>query len=255
MSIESILEHQDFGYAASTSAITVAAGATAATATNYGNLSAGDLIAYLDDAGIQRFGQIAALPGAPNVTLETAAIAAATAKAVRIGNDQTSYFFEANNAQLKSDIVTIPSANALLSAPNAKSLFSKNEGFDLKTVYLRLPYQYTLADGAYVVSFKYYTAAGAFIANVQTVGELGAIYLSRENTEIEVNAFVPPAPGAVDYKIHGILSQGVANIGASEQLDSGLFSISNVDAPDVLNGSILQVKLGMRIQHASIALA
>ena len=252
--IESILEHQSFGYAASTSAITVAAAATAATSTNYGNLALGDLIAYLDDAGVQRYGQIATLPGAPNLTLETPAIAAATGTAVRIASDPTAYFFEGNNAQLKSDIVTIGPANAILAADATKDLFSKDEGFAVKSVYLRLPYQYTLADGAYTVQLKYYTAAGVFIANVLTIGESGDLLIPVENTEIAVNAFVPPAPGGVDYKIHGILSQGVANIGASEQRDSGLFSISNVDAPDVLNGEILQVRLGVRIVHASVAL-
>lgn len=258
MSIESILETQHFGYALSTSALTVAAGSVNATATNYGNLTVGDLIRYLDDAGVLRYGQIAALPGAPNVTLETAAQAATTAKTMSLQSTPTTRFFESNNAVTKVGLVNVAAAQMEMRAPNGLRTFNQHEGFTIKSVYVRLPYQYTFADGQVDIEFQYFSTAGAFIANVQTVGELGAIYVQVENIEIPVNGFVPalalPFAANQNYRIHAFMQSSIANIGVDATADQQSPTISCLDAPAALNGAIIPITIGMRIEHAATAL-
>jgi len=257
MSIESILEHQHYAFTGSTSLITTAVGSVNAQATNYGNLTIGDLIQYIDDAGAVRYGEVAALPGAPNFTLETAALSVSSGGAgniISIESSPSCYYFESNNANLKAGLVTIDSADALLSAPTAKDTISANEGILIKSVYLRLPYQYTLADGQIFVNFRYYDSSGVFISNIATVGEEGDFYIPRENYEIPVNSYLPPPTPNQAWRLHCRIQGTVGNTGVAVQDRNYGALISCVNAPNSLNGVIMPVTMGVRIVHAATVL-
>lgn len=264
MSIESILEHQPFGYAVTVAEITTSAGSAAATIGGIGGyaaLTAGDLIRFTDDAGTIRTEQIASKDGDPNITLENPAQSLANDAIVsKISTGSFSqYFFRADNSLLKSGIVTIGPNKAVLGTPGSvpQTKINANEGILLKTLYLRFPYQYTMSGDPIKILFMYYTAGNVFYQNVQTVGENGrGIFIPVENVEIPVNAFIPPPPGLkANWQLVGTIEQGVLNTGVSVLGTNGIASVSNVSAPDVLNGQILPVTLGVRIFHAETALS
>lgn len=134
---------------------------------------------------------------------------------------------------------------------------SQNEGILIKSVYLRLPYQYTMADGPISISFFYYDERGLSNARITNLGNNGAIFAQVENIEIPVNTYVPPWTLAVNNNVRWGIAAFIE--GATDSQDDygsmlqpnmqGGPYVSIVDAPAALAGELLTLAVGMRITH------
>jgi len=262
MSIESIIEHRAM-IPSTGGSITVdtTAGSSAITGANLDTLDDGDIIVFTDNAGTIRTEQIAGTPLAASGNIENNAqsdATAATVSYIAVAN-QTSYFFRGDNSNLKSSIISVPTDNTLLATPEPtpRSKINVNEGVLLKSIYLRCPYQYTMADGPIRIVFGYYDSAGSYHSPVTVLGEGGtALFIPVENVEIPVNTYIPiPSGLGTDWQLSASIQRTKPDAGDTQELKTFNFAtLSNVNAPDALNGQIMPVIVGARIQHAATAL-
>lgn len=258
MSIESIIENKVNAYPnVAGGTITTAVGNPAVTGVGFTAFANNDIAAWVDDAGVRRYAQVDFVTDDNNMTFYTDCLSVTTGLQVQILTAalQTQYWFQADNSVNKVGIVGIPPANGILYSPGGlESVFSADEGILIKSIYLRLPYQYTLADGQVYLKFSYYTAAGVFISYIQTIGEpVNGLYVPLENNEINVNAYVrtPGVRWRLCAEIELTLNDVTTNMGASNEFAT----VSQINGPDSLNGVILPVTIGARILHASEAIA
>jgi hypothetical protein len=112
-----------------------------------------------------------------------------------------------------------------------------------------MPYQFTFADCQTEIAFYWYD--GTTFTFINTIGSNGYVKIPIENSEITLNAYVPPMPGGNDYQLAYTLFNGRNSQIAGGTNFPGIYpQVSMVNAPDDLNGQILPVVMGARIQHA-----
>jgi len=269
MGRETILESLPPFYISRTGTITVTAGSknvvgVGTTFTSESFIGPGRPISYTDDAGVTRFGIVDSITDDTNLVLVLNALSTATGVSFKGGELRSPYFI-GDNTRLKSALVD-PGTNDgggpftnqryLTTSFDGKSI-SADEGVLIKTIYFRLPFQYTMADSRIGITLYYCDPGNSSIklGNIDSMGEGdgSGIFVPGENGEIEVNAYVPPpetlgsgGEWAIAYDI--VASWPDADIDLSDNSD--IPSISQVDAPDSLNGVILPCYVGARILHA-----
>ena len=231
-------------------------------------LANSDVIYTQDDLGNDLYLVVNAILSDTDIRVFNNASVAVTGASFTILPTATmgTYFFLGDNTK-KSVPVYSPNAFALkLVSRNAAgsigsaSLFSINEGVLLKSFYLRLPYQYTLPSSTMYLAFYYETIVGGFPVHtpIPSIGEgiktfLGSEFpnllpVINENIEIEMNAYIPPlnAPWSIAVKL--ITTNPLTTF---RDIDKEYAAVSQIDAPDILNGVMLPVHIGARIQHTS----
>lgn len=258
--LESIIETRPFDFAAVEGDITIANGATAATGSGFSNLSVLDIIEVTnDDGNVQHF-QVSAIADDNNMTVSTSALAAITAKSYRGATPQCD-FFMVDNTKLKMPIILGGSetddTNAMFTAGGLSNI-SPHEGLGIKSIYTRLPYQFTFADNLIDLAV-FTTESTANIAESTSLGENdGAFALPVENSEVEVNIYNEPDSNALSngtrYEVISKYLYALTGpvLNPPNTIPSGFEpSVSMVNVPDALNGTIQPAIIGMRILHAS----
>lgn len=143
--------------------------------------------------------------------------------------------FVVNIAATKVDIV----AGTIFDLGNdpAYSVFNVNSGFLLESLYLRLPYQFTLADGP-----VYITLNGAYVATgiefqFPEIGA-GSIALPIENTEVPVNQFIAaPVNGTGSWRLRARIYLPLVPVLVPP-------AVSMLNTPAALDGLTLPVIVG-----------
>lgn len=264
MSIESILEHEAWsaipptsGTISTTNGTPNIVGVGTAFLTD---LVTGDLILWTDSSGNPRATQVKTVTDDLNV-IAGANIGDTVAGASFFIIKQSAItcpYFQVDNTRLKSFIVS--GQSSYLQVNGGKSQISANEGLNLKSVYFRLPYQFTMADGMVEIGFRYLDAAGVSLGSVQTIGENGFIQIPVENIETPFDVYIPPPSGlattdtwqlAASFSYAAIDLETAEGIGIDEYVTP---SVSQIDSPDALNGALLPIYIGARVIHAAQAL-
>ena len=257
----SILETREFVITTTANTVTTAAGVSTITGTNFvGNtLGPDDFLAFNDNAGKEIWIQILSVQDDTNLTLRIPAPTTATAKVYRIIRDvsRRSLSFYVDNSLNKSLLLDL-SSNADLVVGNNVQWFSPNEGFQVESIYLRFPYQFTMAMGLYRFALVYHDFNGNNIGTVQTIGEgdtSSGFTIPFENTPIEIDTYVPPPteiqnPTGGKYTVKLSFENTVGNIAETDDFKTFQSAVSMVGSPDVLNFQVLLVPFGMTILHA-----
>lgn len=264
MSIESILEHRQSIAPVAAATLTTVEGNAVVSGTGLDAYSINDIIWWTDDLGVWQQNQVKIATSAIAMTLYRVVNSVTTAKIPRIitGANQRNYWFRANSDVSRAFIIR-PSVDerevCLLSAPGAgDNQISENEGILVKTVYIRLPYQYTMGAAPFQVGFYYVDTGGNLIGRVQSIGEDSLVFIHRENNEVEINAFIPP-PSQTVFGTPGKWSlSATIETSAGPDLDDDdpsiesdqLPVVSQVNGPDLLNDQQMPVIVGARILHA-----
>ena len=139
----------------------------------------------------------------------------------------------------------------------ANRWIDNSEGIEIKSIYMRLPYQHTMADGPIAISIFQYDEVGAVHTAIQEIGVSGVLFTQIENAEIPINKFIPPYAVAIANGVNWsmeIVVQGsplTQNDYAAMALNAkqGAPYISTVNVPTALNDELLPIVFGVRFTH------
>jgi hypothetical protein len=268
MGIESLIETDiPKGFSLGVGTLTITAGNITVTGIGTAfltDLESRDVLYYTDDLGNVQYLIVKFIITDTSLQAAYAPLAAATAVPFTLlpGSSFNTFYFIGDNTKKKMPILS-PNKFALplvsRYSSGAVSKFSINEGVLVKSIYLRLPYQFTLASNTAYVAFYYYLHDTDSYQIIPSIGEgvidsFGVdlpltIPFTNENVEIPLNAYVPP-PGAGPWSIAAKLL--ITDIFTTfSDLSFEYASVSQIDAPDSLNSIILPVHIGARIEHTS----
>jgi len=271
MSIESILEREAAAYTIKAGRVTAAVGANTLTDALAGgtfgtDFAATNLLFWLNDAGQIEYGVVQAV--AANVITLNENVRSVSSGGV--GNtiyliDRYPDYFVPSPTYPNEPVHAGFDGNGvgalptdLLKAENGRYKISSDEGVLVKSIYARLPYQYTFADGLFSIKLEYLvTGAGGAPLTVTQIGENGEINIPMENVEIPVNQYIPPKGVAGQtWELYGACANAMPTPwNGPVQLPNYNFSqISTVNAPTELEYTFLPIIIGVRIEHASVAL-
>lgn len=255
--IESILELPPWQPSAGTGTITTAASSDAVVGvgTDFDpEVTVDDLISWTDDAGVLRIGMVKTVTDDTNIVLYDDAVSVATGVAFSILGPTSVPWFVANSANFKSPIINCVEGVGVFGAQDA-SLINSNEGVFIKSIYMRFPYQYTMADTPIALALSYFDNASPGIRQgpITTVGEDGIFMMTRENNEIPVNAYVPPQSGASTYQI-GVTISGALDDPEGTINPHRTAQVSQINGPSDLDNIVLPIYIGIRVVHAAEAI-
>jgi len=135
----------------------------------------------------------------------------------------------------------------------APKYINYDEGVLVKSVYARLPYQYTLADTWLGLKLVYKRKGSTSVETITTMPEILSIPV--ENVEIPVNIYVPPMPAGITNSDNWTFAVNEPNTGMPNNQTVALTNpdeipwISAVNAPAAMDREILPIVIGLRIQH------
>ena len=265
MGRESILESQPpvYSHNTDTIALTTGSASVVGTSTTFTDLTIGQVIAYFNGGPtIVLYGVIASITDDTHLTLKANATVTIPSTSFYTATINTPFFIGDNTVLRRAVLEAgINSSNQILKTAGGRGAISKEEGILLKTLYVRLPFQYTMASSSFAIDLFYCDPADStnVINTIDTIGEGDSLgfFIPIENTEIEVNAYIPPpSSGRMSYLGLTKWSIGYAIRGsetdpyASMVLEETKESVSQVNAPDELNGVVLPIYIGARIVHA-----
>lgn len=220
-----------------------------------------DIITWTDDAGLVHQGTVATIVDDLNLTLVNPALTVATGVSYQIQSVLSPYFIEndpSNDYGLPKNRMynanVADAGDVKLRAPGTQAAISFEEGILIKSIYIRLPYQFTIADENIKISlFAALDSAGGNF-NLPELGTSGSMMLPIENTEIEVNTYIAPPANAVsgsdNWSLAALIPQAGNNPGAGvTNFDSGVPNVSSINTPTVLDGQYLPIIVGVRIVH------
>ena len=266
MSIESILETAPFGIVVEAGELATAAiGNVTIGVTDRTNWLAGDVIIFIDDNGIQQHHTIEsvdAILDEVDVYQAPRAVASGGAANLMYKVTTNSCLFQSDTTYPNNTIYRGDGANPqLLSDPTGLSLISVNEGILIKSVYIRLPYQFTFAETNFEVRFATRDpATPTAFARVPSIGEAGIINIPLENNEIPINAYVSPDANAVGTGLPWSLYAYINNA-KGQPIDGVRLTppnaainamVSSVNVPASVEFRYLPVIIGVRILHAAV---
>jgi len=268
MSIETILESVNIDYAQiSSGKVTSVVGdktLTISGAVWTGAAEAGDFVSWIGDDGSMQSGVVASVTDANNLELTHEAQVAASNTALNtvfVAGDNTPPLFQAVESWNKVPIRQ--AVSKILQTTAGHKNISKNEGILIKSVYVRLPYQFTFADTFIDVAFttRQTTTPGDTVISQIGEGD-GVLRLPVENVEIPVNVYVPPNADAGSnddtWNLQADVNSGYTGSPPSDTSppipSAERVTISTVNMPNVLETQILPVIIGVRVLHAATAL-
>lgn len=269
--IESIIESPAPEYDALTGTITSVIGDETITGVGTSfdtELAASDIVAFLDDTGNLQYHVVDSVTDATHFEARQKARAVGTAKAIYQLIPFPSYF------QPDTDYPNVPvfrpfSAGAnnilanVLSSHGSLSKISQDEGVLIKSVYARMPYQFTWADSFLSIGVFSRALSDATIGTrIFELGEGdGVLNIPIENIEVPVDIYIPPNAAAVAA---GEKWQILSRVASSITTNSGTrvnpaaqhnyTMISSVGTPTILEHTFQPIIIGMRIRHADTAL-
>lgn len=229
-------------------------------------VAVGDVISAIDANGERIYKTVITVTDDLNIVVFDNFVAAVAAlSAVKNVTIHSPYFMgNDTRAEYPNKIpIYMPALTNYLRAPIPVRLttpvywIDESEGITVKTVYIRMPYQYTLADNPIDLSFFYTDETGVVNTLIPELGVNGEIFTQIENTEIPINQFVPPYAVAIAnanrWSIYAAI-QGAATSQATyaaltEANQQGGPYVSNINAPVELNGDLLSIAIGMRFTH------
>jgi hypothetical protein len=245
--IESILEHKPWDSEVTSGTLSTTSGSDAVSGAGTAFLTeapAGTILVLTY--------QVASVADNTNLTLEEDALSAATGVSFRAiaAANQTTGFFRADNAVPKKPVVEITVANSRLANSIGQSQISVDEGVLIKSIYVRLPYQYPMADTPMALTFFYLSNSGANLGGITAFGG-NTVLIPNENIEIPIDAYVPPPTNSdTTWQIAAQIQNAVPDAGSGVSSDHwGTTQISQVDGPDMLNGLYLPIYVGIRMLH------
>ncbi len=217
----------------------------------------GDFISLVDGGGIRRVYRVQTITDNLNVVLATVALSVAAgvtySQSTFAGIASSPDYFVGNNALQKAFIIQgTARAMATINTSIEKTLINADEGILIESIYIRMPYQYTLADTPLVVQFLYLDSSGALIDLIRNVGEDGFLSVPIENVEVPVNAFVPTpiTGGTARWQINArILNADLFSSPISDAFRSA--TASQMDADASFNNVMLPIFIGIRIAHVT----
>jgi len=275
--IESIIETQaqpviGANLTGTLDAIASGATAVAGTGTNFDpEVSPGDILTFLDTAGARKYYTVDTVTDDTNIVLSQPTNSASSGGITYgIATMQSPYIVGGDAVALSPNELAIycPVFGFIMTSTNPLSLapgiidrfFSFNEGALMKSIYVRLPYQYTQTNRNLTLRFFYTDPAGANILLIDEIGSEGKLPIPIENIETPLNIYIPPAPESLTSSVNwGILAEisgcglnqddptGGANFGSIQAQPM----LSDVDAPPTLDGEIMPIIIGLRVLHAT----
>jgi hypothetical protein len=131
------------------------------------------------------------------------------------------------------------------SALSQLSWFSPNEGVLIKSVFFRMPYQFTLADCGLDFFFQANISPSTVVSFPELSEAAGAgVGLTIENNEMELGVFVRPPAAAIAGNLKWQLLGGLSSSSALMPT-----SVSMLNTPAALNGLTLPIIFGAKIIH------
>jgi len=266
MSIESVIETKHWRTTAPTSG-TISGAAGSPNILGVGtvfltDLDVNDMIVAEDSLGRRAMGQVMTITDDLNIVLRNNLVNAITAGAsfsiIKVA-DLTQPFFRADNTINRAAVIAPVNFSPLgvVEAGVFLSEINRNEGVFVKSLFIRMPFQYTLADSAFVLRFSYLNNSGTPLGAITALGEISYFNVPGENIEIPVNKFVPTplSTGTSTWQIGVDVENGLSNLSSTYSVDDfEIASVSQVNAPDSLQGQFLPIAVGLRILHADNAL-
>jgi hypothetical protein len=274
--IENLLETSSIFNAISlTGNITGVAGASAIVGVGTlftTELQTGDIIGVLDDAGNIQYYTIDTITDNLNAAIVGTFRTNITANAPSrmwlecgyfIQNDPKTSAIIGKDRVYANEQLVGPSRSivkGILISANNYQLFDSNEGILIKSIYVRLPYQYTFADQGIKVTFYYVDNLLGTRTVIQNIGENGVFYFPIENTEIPVNTYIPSPqslgtpiyPGesrwALAAEISGAVNQD-SSFTVAPGNDTDLTWVSSLNAPSEMDGTLLPIVIGARVLY------
>lgn len=222
-------------------------------------LTAGDVISYVDDAGVLRNMTILSVTDNTNAVLATGAPSVAGGVVFQIVTRRTPSFIvdDPNSEGLPRNRIYKTATNAeMTSDDQGTEHFSFNNGILIKSMYLRLPYQFTLGDNRVVVEFESLTLNGNVTQALTELGSFGEIHVPIENIEVPLNSYIPVPDDAVDNSDVWSIRANVKNVVGSDinaavsDHGEGDAVVSNINVPSILTGQLLPIIIGLRVVHA-----
>jgi len=246
-------------------AIAVGATAIVGAGGNFVNeFAVGDILTFVDTAGERQYYTISLITDGTNLTIAQAARSiSGVGTAVGIATFNTNYVVVRNALNL-----TYPLADPVLGQigggltsghrMNAPSLtggafidsISPNEGINLKTLYIRNPYQHTWGQTSFMVSlFKVSDTSGAHILITQ-FGVNGTAFIPMENTETSIDVYIPPLTTG-RWGLAALISNSnlTQNTIQSVAVDNIQARLSNINVPVSMDGLILPIVIGVRFTY------
>ena len=230
-------------------------------------LAVGDIVTMVDTTGKLIYKTILAIANdLLCTTVDNFVTAVAALSVLQTATVSSPYIFTSDDAApLYPDKVPIYGGTTLfpLMAPNpirlavAPQWFDNSEGIEVKSVYMRLPYQHTMADGPIDISFFQIDEVGAVNTIISEIGVAGELFMQMENIEIPINKYVPPYAVAIANGVRwgiSVVVQGSAltqNTYGAQSVNNrqGGPYLSQVNAPAALADELLCVCIGMRLTH------
>lgn len=233
-------------------------------------LTAGDLITFLDTKGERQFYTIKSITNDTTLTLNQPIRSDAPA----LNNSYAASVIQSPSFVVRDALNTAyPLGDPLfgfaasnfdgyrMAAPDSGAIFPRdainnNEGITIKTIYARNPYQHTWADKGLMLIFRQVVDGGTGTATIiNELGVNGELYLPGENTEIPVNIYIPPFQTAIDEGRPWGLMVNVENSlltqdqVPTDQAGSLIARMSNVSVPSEMDGLLLPVVIGVRFTY------
>ena len=260
---ETILETLPPAFGANiTGTLTIAADATAVVGVGtdfVSDLTVGQVLSFVDGGGILRNIVITVITDTTNLTIAVAVTSIVTTKAFQVVTPASPFFIvddPQNEGLPKNRIYNIATNPSLFASANGVLDFSFNNGVLIKSMYVRLPYQFTLADNNLVIRLETFTSSGQVVESITQFGTDGFLHLPIENIEVPLNTYIPvPADAVANSDIWHIRAKVQNSVGTDinetvSDHSQRLAAVSNISVPTVLTGQLLPVIIGMRVVHA-----
>ena len=247
-------------------ALAVGTNAIVGAGTNFDpEITVGDIISFLDTAGTRRYYTIATRTDDTNlVTSQAITTVSGAGINFQVASMNSPYIIGGDvNAVNPNQLPIYGNANFNLMAANplnaalatVEQWIDENEGVKLNSMYMRLPYQYTMSSSQIMYQLVYRDRTGASFVAVPEVGITGGFNITIENQEMPMdNIYIPPYSVAIaNENRYGFRTTVPGS--RTNQTDIGPAiigsepTISAVNAPSALDGELMPIVFGLKFRH------
>lgn len=150
--------------------------------------------------------------------------------------------------------VSIPLKNQ---ASTTNVFINQHEGVLVKSIYVRMPYQFTLADTYLAVRFRYSDQSLPLVfVNMVDLGISGVVAVPLENVEVPVNKYVRPyqvvSAGTTNWNFNIQIFNASADQRSAILNEEDVPYVSEINTPASLDREFLPIVVGIRIVHGNV---